>query len=186
MEKKIKNDILKVLERAKELIKKKRFSELKELSDHTIHNSAVYQDSDSINTAVLIYSLYKLFNKPHFSEQDYENVLKELNNAINALKEDNYSQYNHAYKNIYHLLSLVREIKDNIKYVIQQAQIKKGSRVVYHGLSIAQAANIFGISQWDLMNYLGKTNIYDSFTPEIPVKKRLDFAKEIFNENNEK
>ena len=182
MENKVKKDILNVLERAKELIKEKRFSELKELSNHTIHNSAIYQDSDSINTAVLIYSLYKLFNKPNFSEEDYERVLKELDNAIVALKEDNYAKYNSAYKNIYHLLSLVREIKDNIKYVIQQAQIKKGSRVVYHGLSIAQAANIFGISQWDLMNYLGKTNIYDSFTPEIPVKKRLEFAQEVFRE----
>ncbi len=176
MEKEIKNDILHVLMETKEALEEKQFSNLKAISNHIIHDASTFQDSDSINTAILVYSLYKLFNSPN-AAKNVKKTLEQINNAINALVEDDLRDFNDAYKKIYRNIELVKDLKNNINFVIHQAKIKKGSQTVYHGLSVERAADLFGISQWDLMNYLGKTNIYDSFESDVPVKKRLEYAR---------
>ena len=61
------------------------------------------------------------------------------------------------------------------------AQIKKGSRLYEHGLSMAKSAEILGIGQWELMSYVGKTRIIDEEAVTTGVKKRLDVARKIFN-----
>ena len=63
MENKVRKDILKVLHRAIDILsvrEEKDVLELKELSNHTIHNSSIFQDEDSISFAILMYCLAKL------------------------------------------------------------------------------------------------------------------------------
>ena len=62
----VKRDILRTLNRTVEILKEKDvtdLTELKELSNTTVHNASIYQDEDSVSVAVLIYSLSKIFER---------------------------------------------------------------------------------------------------------------------------
>ena len=60
----------------------------------------------------------------------------------------------------------------------------KGGKLYAHGLSVGQAASLLGISQYELMSYIGKTQISDVFPEEgMSVAKRTAYAKKLFGVN---
>jgi len=71
------------------------------------------------------------------------------------------------------------KLKMYIEEVIRQAEIKKGTKLYDHGISLGQAANVLGISQWELMNYVGKTQISDHGQSTNIVKK-IKFTRGLF------
>lgn len=172
----VRKDIINVLQETIDAIREEKYSFLKEISDHTIHNSTIVQDSDSINTAILVYSLYKIF-KTKQKERFIRKILEELKNAKEALIRNDLAKFNEAYKNIFHAFELNKDLKENIQYVINEAKIKKGSRIIYHGLSISRASELLGVSQWELMKYLGNVNMFDNFTQKISIIERLNNLK---------
>ena len=67
-----------------------------------------------------------------------------------------------------------------LQEVINKAQIKKGCTMCEVGVSTAQASQVMGVSQWDIMGYLGKTSITDQHAASHNVKIRLQFARRLF------
>ena len=89
-------------------------------------------------------------------------------------------EYRDIMKDIMNLISEVdSKIKMYIEEVISQAKIKKGSKIYEHGISAARAAEILGISQWELMGYIGNTVSSENISTGR-AKKRLLFARELF------
>ena len=78
----LKKDIVTVLTRLSEIIKIKNdtdFLELKELSNHVIHNASVFQDEDSVSVAVLIVtSVILKFNWWNKLEETYGESKSEI------------------------------------------------------------------------------------------------------------
>lgn len=178
----VKRDILKILIRTLDILKEKEekdIVELKELSNHTIHNASIFQDRDSVSIAILIYSLSKIIERKGYIEKRIDIMIKR---AKNYLERDNFDQYNKIIKELFKAISNIdMQLKLYIQEVIDQAQIKKGTRLYEHGISMAQAANILGISQWELMGYIGKTKIIDVAQKRTDIKERLKFTKNLFN-----
>lgn len=178
-----KKDILFILSDSIKILKvkdEKDIIELKELSNHTIHNASVFQDEDSVSIAILIYSLSKVIERK-FGEIDFNSVLSLLTSAAGSLVKDDIGEYRKAIKKLFSLISKIdSRLKLYIGEVIRQAQIKKGSQLYKHGISLARAAEILGISQWELMNYVGHTKITDAAAEAVDVKSRLNFARRLF------
>ena len=180
----IKKDILTVLAELVEILKEKEESDIinmKELSNHVIHNASVFQDEDSVSVAILIYSLSKIIERKQ-RDFDYEKVMSMLNSCISNLKNDEDELFRKSIKNIFNFIRTVDEkLKMYIHEVINQAQIKKGCKLCEHGISIARASEVLGISQWELMHYIGKTTLIDQFSEPVNVSKRLKIARSLFS-----
>lgn len=182
MDSTIKKDIISVLEQAISLIEKNNFVDLKELSNHVIHNASIYQDVDSIQCAVVIYALSKILER---TEQEGKKVssaiIGNLGKAKEHLENNNEDLYRNSMKVI---LKEISQTDDKlvmfIQNVIEKANIVKGSSMYGHGISIAKAAEIFGTNQWDLMSFVGKTRIADREGESGDITKRLSFAKKLF------
>lgn len=173
----VKKDILSILKQSKRILQRKDSFMLRELSNHTIHNASIFQDEDSISIAVIIYSLSKVIER---GKLDTRKTLSLINSAKRYLEKDDFMGYKKTIKYIFKFISRVDlKFKLYIEEVVKQAQIKKGSKLYDHGISIGQAADLLGISEWELMNYVGKTRIVDRF-PSPDVEKRLVIAKELF------
>ena len=67
-----------------------------------------------------------------------------------------------------------------IEEVINQSEIKKAGSIYAHGISIGRAAEILGVSQWDLLRYIGKTTLSEVSGEIISVRDRLKFARGLF------
>lgn len=183
----VKTTIADVLEQTIRAVELRDTLSLKKLSNYTIHNASIYQDDCSISIAIIIYSLSKIIERHRYAEtetwaQVYEDFIEKLQKASNLLKKNNYSGYHAIIKQIFRRISKVdSEIALYVEEVIEKSKINKGSRIYEHGISMAQVAAILGISEWELMNYVGKTQIIDAEKGITNVKSRLKFARALFN-----
>ena len=180
----IKKDILSVLNQLIEILKLKEetdIAQIKELSNHVIHNASIFQDEGSISVAILIYSLSKIIERD-LKNLDYNKILSMLNSCVSNLKNNEDDEFRKSIKNIFNFIkTLDKKLKLYIYEVINQAQIKKGCKLCEHGISVARASEVLGISQWELMHYLGKTTLIDKFSEPINVSNRLKTARSLFS-----
>ncbi|MEK6875820.1 MAG: hypothetical protein AABX63_00295, partial [Nanoarchaeota archaeon] len=182
MESAVRNDALQIISRVIEILETKEEKdtvELKDLSNNTIHNASVFQDECSVSIAVLIYALSKIIERnPEFNYSGVFKLLKEARDKLENNKED---EFHITIKKLFSEISkLDNKIKLYAQEVINQAQIKKGSKLCEHGLSCAKASQILGISQWELMNYIGKTNLAENVPGIVDAGARLKFARSLF------
>ena|SRR3989338_2831758 len=177
----VRKDILLILSKALDILKKKEeeeIAQLKELSNHTIHNSSIFQDDNSIDIAVLIYSLSKIIERRHFIDAKIARLIGE---SYYLLKNNELTKYERAIRSLFNAISKIDEkLKLYVDEVIEQAQIKKGSKIYEHGISLARSAELFGTSQWELMSYIGKTQISEAHDKRADIKSRLDFTRQLF------
>jgi len=153
--------------------------ELKELSDHAIEDVALHKDLDLISMTVLLYSLYKI--DACISKEDSRTILEEMEQALQGLEKRNLGKYNQHIKNIFKMIkSCNAKVKEHLNDVMHAARIKKGTALLEKGLSIGQAAGLMGLSNWDLQQYVGKTNIQEHEHEAVHAEQRVKNALQIF------
>lgn len=175
----VREDLIAIYSETVRIIEAGEYKRLAEVSNHTVHNASIFQDEDSISAAVVVYALSKLTQ--HY-DVDQE-IIDHIKRAIGLLKQTNLGEYNHEIKEV------VRKIKETdgklthyIQEVIDEAEIKKGSKLYDQGISLARASQLLGVSQWDLMAYVGKTKINDRNQGiDQKVKDRIQLTREIFS-----
>lgn len=157
--------------------------ELKSLSDHTIEDVALYKNLDAISLAVLIYSIFKTYNC--ISGENYAQLLKTLKGAAQKLDGRNLGGYNQGLKKAFSIVKKCNAaIKTHVQDVFHAAKIKKGTTLLEHGLSIARAAQVMGISRWELTEYTGKTHILDQEHEKVHVISRVQNAFRLFEKQD--
>jgi hypothetical protein len=177
----VRKDIIAVLKKAVLLLEKNSCNHeenLSALSNQTIHNASIFQDEDSISVAVIMYSLSKMISRDEIKKEIIENISK----ACLDLEENHLSDYN---KKIKEVIEDIKHINGKIDFYIQEvinnAQIKKSGKIYDHGISLSRAAYLLGISQWELMTYVGKTKIIDkSDKDDLLLIKRVEHTRHIF------
>lgn len=188
MQEDVRKDILEILDKGYTAIKENDVKLLKDLSNYTLHDASIYQDEYSTTIAVMIYSLSKIFERSNFSKYKgwslfYDTVTDNLKKAQESLSMNDIREYETSIKNIFDVIDkLDSKLRFYIKEVIEGAKINKASRVHEHGISIGRTAELLGVDEWDLMNYVGNTGIADV---ELSVTKtardRLNLARRLFN-----
>lgn len=188
MEEHIKSNIIRILNKAIELLKKKDFKGLKDLSNESVHDATVYQEEYSISVAVLIYSLSKIHERDYY----YGNFkgwghfcascFGSLERARGKLVGDDYIGFGKAIQD--YILSLKKmdpSLKRHIQDVLNKAKINKASRLYEHGISLGRTAELLGITKFELMDYVGKTYIADAKeNVTISAANRLKFVRGLF------
>jgi hypothetical protein len=178
----IKKELLNDINQTIEILNKredKDIEELKELSGHSIEDVALHKDLDLVSVSVLIYSLYKIVHS--MPEKDYQDLVKELQNARKYLQNNGFGRYNKSIKTLFKIVKKSdAKVKQHLDDVMTAARIKKSSELLKKGLSIGQAAGIMGLTNWDLQDYVGKTNFLDIKQGDVSVNKRLTNAFNLF------
>ena len=176
----VKEDILAVLKQVITALKQEDYAKLTELSNHTIHDASIFQEDDPLTLAVLLYALSKIINRSLERKQACPVVAPSLQKAYDALEQDDDNAYRAVIKNLLREIGQYdAQLKLYIQEVIEQARIKKASKLYEHGISIARTAELLGLSQWELQNYIGKT-VIDIPHDGLKVTERLRRARELF------
>ncbi|HLD06801.1 MAG TPA: hypothetical protein VJC16_04675 [Candidatus Nanoarchaeia archaeon] len=177
MEPPVRQDIIEILSTAIDILSAGGDSaQVRELSDHTIHNASTYQDEDSIAVAVLTYALAKLLARG----VDIRRIPLLIRKARDALQRERMKVYKSNMRLA--LREIARKDAQFTSYigeVITHAEIKKGEKLYEHGISLAKAAELLGVTQWDLMQYVGKQEMDIPFA-RTSLRSRIQFAKKLF------
>jgi len=178
LDKTVKEDIIAVLENSIKAINNADIVALRDESDHIVHGSTIYQRQESIQTAIVIYALSKILERGKTIDA---RILDAMRKAIDFMNADNYRGFNTEIKA---MLDMINTIDDQLsrymQHIITEAEIKKGSKVYEHGISLGKTAEMFGLSQWELMKYVGKTRMSEYMEDIIPIEQRLQFARGLF------
>jgi len=179
--------VIEVLTRAKFALEKEDTKELRELSDKTIHSASVYQHTDYILVATIIYTLSKIVErKDKLNIKNWNHFIKETNNllslAIYSLQKNKHSQFiKFLAKTKYHIENSSPSIKPLIEEMLRKASINKASKIYEHGISLAKTTKLLGVSPWELSEYIGeKENPQIKLNKTIDAKQRASMALEFF------
>jgi hypothetical protein len=180
-------DVLDALKEAIVAIKEKRHADLHAISDHVLHAITIYQDTEIVDVAVAIYVLDKILEKEKYKTHRkmklfVKTILHQLQKAVLELEKENYEDYSDTLKEILgNMESFSKSIKFYIEDIMHFARIKKGTKLYEHGLSLGKAAELVGVTKWELMPAIGETAIHEQFvTPRKINERRIEFAEKIF------
>ncbi len=174
----IQKDIIDIITKAIEIIRQGNPYEIKELSNHTIHNASIFQDEFSVSMAVIIYSLSKIIGH---DSKDRGKFIELLQKAKESMGRNDFKAYKKATSKVLELISRIdSRFSKFVDDVITQAQVKKSSKIYDHGISLGQAASILGISQWELMQYTGHTRSSDSKYEKPDVIEKIKCTRGLF------
>ncbi|MEK6846723.1 MAG: hypothetical protein AABY16_00995, partial [Nanoarchaeota archaeon] len=92
------NHLIEVLSSARKAIEHEDAAELKNLSDQTIHSASVYQHTDYILVAVIIYSLSKIIERKNSLQiSQWSIFIKNINSllslCISSLQQKKHPQF---------------------------------------------------------------------------------------------
>ena len=187
MEQVVKKDILSILTKSYETIRRKQYYKLKSISDTIIHNSVITQDESCILLTVVIYSLSKIYERESYREYDDFKILdtvvvNELKKAFNSASNNKTVEYEESLRNILKVYTkLTSKLSGHVKEIIENAKINRASRLYEHGVSLGRTSEILGISEFDLMSYVGKTGIGDvSLGINKKIADRIKFTRGLF------
>src|SRR3989338_1357824 len=77
--------------------------EIKSLSDHTLHDSCIFQDEDSISIAILVYCFFKIIGKKKgIKIKDLIVILKDTKKKI---MNDDIEGYRNNIKKLFNMIS---------------------------------------------------------------------------------
>ncbi len=181
------DNLLRILWETKEAVKKDDVITLKILSNQTLHAASIYQDTDNIIVAVIVYALSKILERKNYRQyknwpEFFKMFMLCIDKAISALEKGQEAYFSHQLEHIRkNIDKLPGSFKRHIQEVFQKAKINKASRIYEHGISLEQTAKLLGITMWELAEYAGKTGISDvNLNITMQVRKRIKIAEEIF------
>ncbi len=151
---------------------------LRAINKEAIDTASLYQDEDSLAAAIIIYSSMKIIERDGFNVKPLKVLVYHL---LRHLERDKDAAYRREIRKVFSLISrLDRNLKMFMEEVVKQARVKKGGSLHEHGLSIGQAASLLGVSQWELMSYVGKTSLSESYPGKISEGNRMETARRLF------
>jgi hypothetical protein len=188
MQENVKRDLISILKNSIRALKRNDLTSLREQSNKTVHNSSIYQDKYSISISVVIFTLFKVLEKESaFNDKNWPTtkklILTELNISKNAIRADKpYILSKSLRKIVQSLKNLDKHAGHFMQEATELSKIKKAYGIYRHGISIGKAADLLGISKWELQPYLGKTRESENpYSQSKPVSERIKIAKDIFN-----
>jgi hypothetical protein len=187
MKEESKEALIKILKRLKTATISGNSQSLKNIAKSALDTASIFQNKNSISVAVIAYTMVKLIDRKKIIQTNlpisvYRDIIINLEEASQNLSNCKISLYE---RNLRYLFKLIGKLDDQlplyIEEVINKAKIKKGFLLHEKGISLSRAAHIMGISQWELMDYIGKTQISENISKKVDIRSRLKFTKNIFN-----
>tara|TARA_Y100000310_G_C20644440_1_gene795763 strand:+ start:156 stop:701 length:546 start_codon:yes stop_codon:yes gene_type:complete len=180
MNESVRKDILSVLTKAIATMQKtsNRAMEMRKLSNHLIHSATIFQDKDSTQTAVLLYSISKIMERSGKST-NATILLHELEKAKKVLERKDERQYQGELQKIFRIITkLDKKLTRYVEHLLTHASAKKACNLCEHGVSVGRAAEISGTSKWELMSQIGQSQTPVDKTARI--RDRLKLARRLF------
>jgi hypothetical protein len=181
------DNLIRILREAKEAIARNDSYQLKTLSDQTIHAATIYQDTDNILVAVIVYSMAKIVERETYKRMSgwnefYANLLKNLDLAIYSIEKNQPEKLLVYLGTIRNLINEIDgDLTNYIRDIFYKAEINKAFKLYEHGLSAEKTASLLGVSLWDLATYIGQSTVSESHHNEsIPAKDRIKLTMDFF------
>lgn len=134
--------------------------------------------------AVLSYVLSKILSKPRFMGRAYTEKYKEFDALLSDMAAAAEAGDEKTFTKLLRKLefSIQNVEASDSRYIINmmyKGKLKTAATLYAQGFSLSAAAQMTGIDQQELMDYAGKTHMFDRLEDRTPLGKRLKKARKI-------
>jgi len=170
-----------------EAFKKRDQRKLRKLNDKILRTAVLEFSSKLYDLAVFSYVLSKIISKPRYVSKEMEKFMQpiELDLKQMAKSADEYSdeewkiQSNILEKDIEHLEG---EDPRFIISLMQKGKLKVAATLYAQGISLGLASEMTGMNKQDIMDYAGKTMMFDRLKEEKGILERVRVLRKIVGE----
>ena len=178
MEEKVRRGIMRFLRELIAAAGKSDSYRLKNLSNANVRDEIAFQDEDSLTISVVAYALSKIIWKTERKAA----IIFRLRDALVALNSGNYVKYRLTIKTLIKGI----EIEDSgfrkfVSGIFERAKIKKGCSLCESGTSMSRAADMLGVSKWELAGYLGRSRAAGLVSERVTTGQRFALARRLFS-----
>lgn len=154
---------------------RKNQKKLRKINDDMLHEIVVNFTNAVFELAVLSYVLAKITSKSRFLDKSNEKKLSEIQRALELLsKSKNEDELLKGCKIV--LTTITSLEKEDARYVIDlvsKGKLKVGATAYAQGVSLGTASEMTGIDKQEIMDYAGKTMMFDRVKEEKSIEERL-------------
>ncbi|MEK6858392.1 MAG: hypothetical protein AABX53_00575 [Nanoarchaeota archaeon] len=181
--------LLEVLAQIQQALEQSDSFALHQLSDQLLHTASIQQHTDILTIAVVTYGLHKLVTKKErIPQREWALFVKKFNGELHksseALQEQDAEEFARHLDHAKELIetSIGKKMAGYIQEILKKASVNKATKVYEHGISLSRTAHLLGLSQWDLLEYVGQRESRDSpYVATIDEKKRAAMALAFFS-----
>jgi len=158
---------------------------LRSLSNSCLHELAVNEESSLLQPAILAYALAKVMEKQHFwrdrSQDDFFlSVSKKLREAEEQARAGDDAK---ATSTLTELIDMLEKLDVSeqrfVRSLLNRARVKSASTLYAQGFSLGRALEITGADKRDVVDYIGKTVMFDRVGKTKTMQERLKALKKL-------
>ena len=165
---------------------KKEIRKNRKTNDRVLRSSGVDFTKPNYDLAVISYVLSKITSKQRFFTKQYDKQMKEidkvLDNLVKCSKEysekgwdDSLSSFSESVWNLE---------KDDPRFLtnlMSKGRLKVAATMYAQGVSLGLASEMTGIEKQEIMDYAGKTMMFDRVKDEKTVLERIKNARNLIS-----
>lgn len=167
-----------------EAFKKRDQRKLRKLNDKILKTAVLEFSRKLYDLAVFSYVLSKIISKPRYVSKEMEKFMQPIELDLKQLAKsaDDYSeeewkiQSNIIEKDIEHLEG---EDPRFIISLMQKGKLKVAATLYAQGISLGLASEMTGMNKQDIMDYAGKTMMFDRLKEEKGILERVRVLRKI-------
>ncbi|MBI5051577.1 hypothetical protein HZC08_02345 [Candidatus Micrarchaeota archaeon] len=161
--------------------RKRNQKKLRKLNDKVMKMGVMEFNQMLYDLAVISYILSKIVSKPRFLDKKYEKEMilidKTLSSMVKSLSNgcEDWKQLFSTMQNA--ISSLEKEDPRFLTNLVSKGKLKVASILYAQGLSLGTASEYTGMTKQDILDYAGKTMMFDRVKEEKSIMDRLKFAR---------
>lgn len=166
--------------------KNKKQRRLRKLKDRILRKAVLSFTKELFDLAVYSYVLSKILSKTHFLSKDYQEWIEAIEIDLLELVDSAdlpLRKWNSAVNSLKKTISSLE--KSDSRYVIgfiKKGEIKAAATLYAQGLSLGLASQITGIEKQEILDYAGKTMMFDRVEEEMDIFQRVKTARKLLGD----
>jgi hypothetical protein len=155
---------------------------LRKLNDKIMKEAVLDFTKSLYELAVLSYILSKIVSKPRFLTKNNKPYMKKIEENIRFLLREigsgSEKRVDKAFDKINASINSLEKVDLRfVRNLISKGKLKTAATMYAQGISLGLASEMTGMSKQDILDYAGKTMMFDRVKEEITVKDRLKAAR---------
>jgi hypothetical protein len=167
---------------------KKNQKKLRKINDQLLKEVVVEFSKMLYELAIISYVLSKIASKPRFLAKEHEpqmqrisEALKVVSDCIDACPE---KQMKEKFDAVY---DAIKELeKGDARFLIDlvsKGKLKVAAIIYAQGISLGIASEMTGMDKHEILNYAGKTMMFDRLKGEKDIKERMKSARKLIGKS---
>ena len=154
---------------------------LRRINDDLLKQAVVNFTKMLYQLTVLSYVLSKIISKPRFLKKENEAKMRIIESSIDGIvkAENEEDAFNKSKDVVEAIKSLEKDDPRFLIDLVSKGRLKVAATAYAQGVSLGTASEMTGMDKQEIMDYAGKTMMFDRVKDEKTIEERLTFARKL-------